>query len=185
LTNWQEREFDVGELIQRKLEPRFGMDLGWVDPTAAVFTLYDKENKTIYIYDEFYKSGVQLDKVADALREKGVSRHIKLWVDSAEPRTIDFLRQSGFNAIGSIKGPDSVFAGISFLQNMKIVVKPCCKNIITELSNFSYIKDKKTNKYSDKMTHEYSHAIDALRYCYSDIYTRRKLTTIDKSMLGL
>lgn len=185
LTNWQEREFDVQELIEQKLEPRYGMDLGWVDPTAAVFSLFDKENKTIYIFDEFYQSGVQLDKVSEELRNKGVSRHIKLWVDSAEPRTIDYLRQQGFNATGSIKGQDSVFAGISFLQNMKIIVKPNCKNIITELSNFSYIKDKKTNKYSDKMTHEYSHAIDALRYAYSDIYTRRKLTTIDKSLLGL
>lgn len=161
------------------------MDVGWVDPTAIVFSLFDKKNRTIYVYDEFYKSGVQLDGIANALREMKLGRHNKLWVDSAEPRLIEYLRTQGFNATGSIKGADSVQAGISFLQNMKIIVKPNCKHLITELSNFSYIKDKKTNRYSEKMTHEYSHAIDSLRYSYSDIYTNRKLKTLNKGVFNL
>lgn len=62
---------------------------------------------------------------------------------------------------------------------------PKYKNLIKELSNFSYIKDRRTDKYTEKMTHEYSHAIDGLGYAYSDIYTNNRLRTLDKAALGL
>lgn len=76
-------------------------------------------------------------------------------------------------------------ARILFLQDNKIIVDPNCKDIIEELSNFSYVKDKKTNKYTDDTTHEYSHSIDALGYAYSDVYKHKKLRTLEKGVLGL
>ena len=54
-----------------------------------------------------------------------------------------------------------------------------------ELSNFSYKKDKMGEYQEDCYTHEYSHAIDACRYAYSDIYTNTKLKTLSKSALSL
>lgn len=72
-----------------------------------------------------------------------------------------------------------------FLQDNLIVVHPDCKNFITELENFSYIKSKQTGEYTEDTTHEYSHAIDACRYAYSDIYTQTKLKTFNKSAFGL
>jgi hypothetical protein len=53
------------------------------------------------------------------------------------------------------------------------------------MKNFSYIKDKKTSKYTENTTHEYSHAIDALGYAYSDIYVNNRLGSFDKKLLGL
>ena len=76
-------------------------------------------------------------------------------------------------------------ARIAFLQNNKIVVNPSCANVIRELSNFSYIKDKKSGLYTEDTTHEFSHSLDALGYAYSDLYTKAKLRTLDKSILGL
>ena len=64
---------------------------------------------------------------------------VKLYVDSAEPRSIEFLRKEGYNAQGAQKGKDSVKAGLMFLQDCHLVVRPSCKNFITELENFSYI----------------------------------------------
>ena len=72
-----------------------------------------------------------------------------------------------------------------FLQNHEIIVHPRCANVIMELENFSYVKDRKTGEYTDNTTHEYSHSLDALGYAYSDIYTRSKLRTFDKGVLGL
>ena len=72
-----------------------------------------------------------------------------------------------------------------FLQDHLIIVHPKCKNFITELENFSYIKSKQTGEYTEETTHEYSHAIDACRYGYSDIYTQTKLKTINKAAFGL
>ena len=106
-------------------------------------------------------------------------------MDSAEPRSIQFFRNKGFNVSPSIKGKDSVKAGISFLQNNQIVVLPKCKKLIEELENFCYIKDKHTGLYTENMTHEYSHCIDGLRYAYSNIYSNNKLKSFDKKLLGL
>jgi phage terminase large subunit len=91
----------------------------------------------------------------------------------------------GINAKGSAKGKDSVKAGLMFLQDHLIVVHPKCKAFITELENFSYVKSKLTGEWTDDTTHEWSHAIDACRYAYSDIYTNTKVKTLDKRILGL
>lgn len=184
ITNWRAQEFDAMELAASGLEHRAGCDIGWIDPTAVIDTLYDRANKTIYVFNEFYKSGCQLEEIAKAIEDMNLKR-TKLFVDSAEPRTIQYLKTQGINAIGCAKGKDSVKAGLMFLQDHYIVVHPKCKNFITELENFSYIKSKQTGEWTEDTTHEWSHAIDACRYGYSDIYTNTKLKTINKSALSL
>ena len=108
-----------------------------------------------------------------------------MYVDAAEPRTIQFFRNEGINAAACSKGKDSVKAGLMFLQDNKIIVHPKCKAFKNELENFSYIKSKTTGEWTESTTHEYSHAIDACRYAYSDIYTNKKLKTLNKADLRL
>lgn len=184
LTNWREEEFDPLTLSASGLEHRSGMDVGWVDPSAIIDTLYDRQNKIIYVFNEFYKSGCQLTELAEAIERMNLKKN-KLYVDAAEPRTISYFKSQGINAVPCAKGKDSVKAGIMFLQDHLIVVHPSCKNFITELSNFSYIKSKQTGLYTEDTTHEWSHAIDACRYGYSDIYTQTKLKTMSKSAFSL
>ena len=183
LTNWRKQTFDPMELAQ-SLEHRAGIDLGWVDPSAIIDTLYDRHNKTIYVFNEFYKSGCQLSELATAIKGMNLSK-TKLYVDSAEPRSIQYFRNNQINAVAAQKGQDSVKAGIMFLQDHCIVVHPNCTSFINELENFSYIKSKQTGEWTEETTHEFSHAIDACRYAYSDIYTNKKLKTVDKSLFGL
>lgn len=83
------------------------------------------------------------------------------------------------------KGRDSVKAGLMFLQDNLIIVHPKCVNFITELENFSYIKSKLTGEWTEDTTHEWSHAIDACRYAFSDVYTVGKLKTFNKDLLNL
>ena len=183
-TNWKVEDFDEFELA-KKLEHRVGSDLGWIDPTTIVDSLYDRNNGIIYVFNEFYKSGCQLDEVYNAICKMNLQK-ATIWFDSAEPRTIDFFKRKGIHAKPCIKGQGSVDARISFLQNHQIIVKPNCKNLITELSNFSYEKDRLSDRpIEGKYTHEWSHAIDGLGYAYSDIYTRSKLKTLSKDVLGV
>ena len=109
----------------------------------------------------------------------------KIFVDAAEPRSISFFRQDGINATPCKKCADSVKSGLMFLQDNLIIVHPKCKNFIMELENFSYIKSKLTGEWTEDTTHEFSHAVDACRYAYSDIYTNPKLKTMSKEALGL
>jgi phage terminase large subunit len=184
ITNWRSESFDAMALASQGLEHRAGMDLGWVDKSAIIDTLYDRENKTIYVFNEFYKSGCQLSELASAIEKMNLKK-TKIFVDAAEPRSIQFFKNEGINATACAKGKDSVKAGLMFLQDHLIIVHPSCANFITELENFSYIKSKQTGEWTEDTTHEWSHAIDACRYAYSDIYTNTKVKTLNKSILGL
>ena len=184
ITNWRAQEFDAMKLASEGLEHRVGMDIGWVDKSAIIDTLYDRNNKIIYVFNEFYKSGCQLSELAEAIKNMNLKK-TKIYVDSAEPRSIQYFKQEGIAAYPCAKGKDSVKAGLMFLQDHLIIVHPSCRSFITELENFSYIKSKLTGEYTEDTTHEWSHAIDACRYAYSDIYTNTKLKTLNKSMLSL
>lgn len=184
ITNWRKEEFDPMELAAGGLEHRSGMDLGWIDKSAIVDTLYDRANKIIYVFNEFYKAGCQLSELAEAIRSMNLQKS-KIYVDAAEPRSIQFFKNEGINAVACAKGKDSVKAGLMFLQDHLIIVHPKCENFVNELENFSYIRSKQTGEWTEDTTHEFSHAIDACRYGYSDIYTNKKLKTFDKAALSL
>ena len=184
LTNWRTEEFDAMELAASGLEHRCGMDIGWIDPSSVINTLYDRDNKTIYVFEEFYQSGCQLEQLVSAIGKMNIGK-TRLYVDAAEPRTIQYLRNNGVNAEACKKGGDSVKAGLMFLQDNLIVVHPSCQNFIREISNFSYIKSKVTGLYTEDTTHEFSHSIDACRYAYSDIYCKKRLQSINKNLLNL
>lgn len=183
ITNWREEEFDAMELAAKGYEHRAGMDVGFVDPSTVIDTLYDRENKIIYIFNEFYKKGCQLDELAEAIKRMNLKK-VKLYVDAADPRAIQFFRNEGIRAEQCKKGGStgSVQTGIQFLQNHLIIVHPSCKEIKRELENFSYIRSKQTGEWTQDMTHEFSHTIDGLRYAYSDIYTMQKVKILDKNM---
>ena len=184
ITNWRKEIFNPMELAAAGLEHRVGMDLGWIDKSAIIDTLYDRENRTIYVFNEFYKSGCQPTELANAIRDMNLGKS-KIYVDAAEPRTIQFFKNEGINATACAKGKDSVKAGLMFLQDNLIVVHPKCTNFIMELENFSYIKSKVTGEWTEDTTHEFSHAIDACRYAYSEIYTNKQLKTFNKAILSL
>ena len=184
ITNWRKEEFDAMALAAAGLEHRVGMDLGWIDKSAIIDSLYDRENHIIYVFNEFYKSGCQLSELAEAIERMNLCKS-KIYVDAAEPRSIQYFKTQGINAVACAKGQDSVKAGLMFLQDNLIIVHPKCQNFITELENFSYIKSKITGEWTEDTTHEWSHAIDACRYGYSDIYTNTKLKTLNKSALSL
>lgn len=182
--NWRKDDLgDIRELSKEGWELRVGMDLGFVDPSTIVSSMYNEKQSIIYVFDSWSESGCQLDEIKKALEQREwITRHIKIYMDSADARAIDYFRRQGYNAVQCLKGPGSVESRITFLQNHEIVVnEKSGQKLITELSNFSYIKDKKTGKYTEKTTHEYSHCIDGLGYAYSDIYAKGRVRTFDKT----
>jgi phage terminase large subunit len=185
ITNFRVEAFDPMELASRGLEHRCGMDVGWVDPTSICNTLYDRENKIIYVFEEFYKSGCQLEEIANAIKDMKINK-TKIYIDASEPRVIQFLKNEGINADKCIKGNNSVKSGYMFLQDHLIIVDPKCENLIMEFENLSYKKSKLTGEFTEEFDdHRWTHGCDSLRYAYSDIYTNTKLKTFNKSLLSL
>lgn len=143
----------------------FGLDFGYTnDPTAFIAFLIDKEERKIWIYDEFYRSGMLNKDIYDLIVKKGYSKEI-ITADSAEPKSIEELRRLGLRRIVSArKDKDSIIHGLQYLQSFKIYIHPKCVNAIMEFENYTWQKDKKTGEYINKPIDKYCHLIDALRY---------------------
>lgn len=161
--NVEQRDFNIDNI--RKIDgvkAGFGLDFGFTDPNAFVAMCVDNRKKEIYIFDEWYKKGVTNRVIADAIKEKGYSGE-RIICDSAEPKSISELQEYGIKAESSRKGRDSVNHGIQQIQNYKIIVHPSCVEFWREIQNYCYAKDRYGNLL-DKPDHEFSHAMDAMRY---------------------
>lgn len=161
--NWVEEDFDINEIKQRSnVRSAFGMDFGFVDENAFVCSLVDNDNKDIFIFDEWFATNVTNIQIAEHIKSMGYGSE-RVICDCAEPKSISELYNNGIRAEACRKGADSVRHGISQIQGFRIHVKPKCVNIIKELSNYAWAKDK-DGKPTDKPEHEFSHGMDALRY---------------------
>ena len=163
--NWEEREFDIDE-VRRKpgVHSVFGLDFGYTnDPTALFCGLLDRENRTLYVFDEMYEKGMSNERIARKVVEMGYSKE-RITADSAEPKSIDRLRELGLYHIRAArKGKDSISNGIDFLQDYHFVIHPRCVNFLTEISNYTWDTDKLGNKVG-KPIDDFNHLMDAMRY---------------------
>ena len=87
----------------------------------------------------------------------------KITADSAEPKSIDQLKGYGLRVKGAEKGKDSINAGVQFIQDFEIIIHPRCVNFLTEISNYTWDKDKFENKLN-KPIDDFNHLMDAMRY---------------------
>lgn len=173
--NWEERYFDFREIIRiyPEIKPVFGLDFGYTnDPTAFFCGLLDLENKNLYVFNEFYEKGLQNNQIYQKIENMGFNKE-KIVADSAEQKSIDYLRMLGLNRIISAKkGPDSINAGIAFLQEFKIIVHPNCVNFMNEISTYCWDKDK-FDKQINKPIDDNNHLMDAMRYAVEE-YMKKK-----------
>ena len=157
-------DFDIDEV--RKIPgiiSAFGLDFGYTDPNAFTACMVDNTNMVIYVFDEWYRTGVTNKIIADAIKEKGYGGQ-RIICDCAEPKSIAELQEEGIKAEASRKGKDSVNHGIQLIQNYKIVVhERNCPEFKIEISNYCWAKDK-NGKPTDKPDHEFSHGMDSFRY---------------------
>ncbi|MGO0885061.1 PBSX family phage terminase large subunit [Clostridioides difficile] len=167
--NWEERVFNIDAIIeQRNIKSAFGMDFGYTnDPSTLFCGLVDEASKEIYVFDEIYKQGMSNEKLYREVNGKGYSKE-HITADSASPKDIDHLRDLGLRNIkGSRKGKDSVNNGIQYIQDYKIIVHPKCVNFLTEISNYTWDKDKFGNKIN-KPIDDFNHLMDAMRYALEE-----------------
>ena len=162
-----------------------GLDFGFSnDTTALVASIINTESKEIYIFKEWGDTGKTNQQIASVIKSLGFSKSVII-ADSAEPKSIEEIRREGISRIReSVKGADSVIHGIQQLQGFKIYINPSCTETITELENYSWQKDKKTNEYINKPIDAFNHFLDALRYSLQ-CCDKHKLQTISKAKLGL
>ena len=169
--HWEEKTFDYREIVKTPgIKSVFGLDFGYVaDPTALFCGLIDLENHVLWVFDEMYGYGMTNEDIAKEIRKMGFAKEQNQSGCSHEPKSIDRLRELGISHIRKArKGKDSIIYGISNLQNFKIFVHPKCTNFITEISNYTWDKDKKTGERINKPIDDFNHLMDAMRYATED-----------------
>lgn len=172
--NWEERVFDVHEIsIRPSVRSAFGMDFGYVnDPSTLFCGLVDTVAREIYVFDEMYEKGMSNEDILSKVSGMGYSKE-RIKADSAEPKSIAYLRKAGLTRIRAAKkGPDSIRAGISIIQDYKIIIHPRCVNFITEISNYTWDKDKFDNAIN-KPIDDFNHLMDAMRYAMEEFDGRK------------
>lgn len=145
------------------IQSAFGLDFGYTnDPTAMCAMFIDPAQKKLYVWDELYEKGLSNRKIYETITAMGYSKE-KIIADSAEPKSIDELRGYGLRVTGAAKGKDSINNGIQFIQDFEIIVHPRCVNFLTEISNYSWDKDKFGTKLNVPID-DFNHLMDAMRY---------------------
>ena len=181
--NYEILDFDVGKLIKsKKYITLTGLDFGFTnDPTALIVSLVNEKEKELYIIDEYGETGLTNPDIANIIKSLGYQKNI-IMCDSADPKSIEEIRRQGIPRVKACKkSPDSVLHGIQQLQQYKIYVLPKCEKTITELQNYAWEKDKKTNEYINKPIDRFNHFLDALRYSMQII--KNRLGVLEKGAL--
>jgi len=155
------RYIEINEIpIQAKFLS-FGMDFGYTnDPTTLIGIWKDGYN--IYTKEYLYRTMMTTTDIHKFLQSLNIDREM-IWADSAEVRLIDELRRMGWNIKPSIKGRDSVNAGIDLLKRYKIHITNDSNNTIQEFRNYKW-KEDKNGKMINIPEDRNNHLIDALRY---------------------
>jgi phage terminase large subunit len=138
---------------------RYGLDFGYSNDPTAIVAIYLFNGG--YIFDEIcYQPRLKNREIADIF--ENIPKALII-ADSAEPKSIDELKERKLNIIGSQKGQGSVLQGIQYVQDQRISVTKRSVNIIREYRNYLWLTDKE-----GKMINEpqgfLNHAMDAIRY---------------------
>ena len=143
---------------QARLE-RYGIDFGYTnDPTAIVAIYYLNGG---YILDEVaYQRGLLNKDIADILKNQSPKLVI---ADSAEPKSIDEIKQFGINILPSVKGKDSVRYGIQTVQDQRISVTRRSVNLLKEYRGYLWQMDKNGRVLNEPEPIN-DHCLDAARY---------------------
>ena len=166
--NFIEKSFTLDEV--RDFVTVAGLDFGYTnDPTAFFIGFLDDKNKSLYVWDEIYKKGLSNRKIYEEIKRQGYAKE-SITADSAEPKSIDELYDYGLRIKGAKKGRDSILNGIQWIQDLKIIIHPRCTNFITEISNYTWDKDR-FGKTLNIPVDDFNHLMDAMRYALEEYIT--------------
>lgn len=142
----------------------YGLDFGFKDVTSLCrAALYNGE---IYAQELIYKSGLTNTgprSIVSEMDRLGIERDVPIWCDQADPKSIEAIYRSGYNAKKADKGKGSILAGIACMQGYKInlINSP---NAEKEAMLYVYDRDKEGNSIPTRPIDAHNHFWDSLRY---------------------
>jgi phage terminase large subunit len=144
----------------------YGLDFGYTNDPTALVAVYQLENN-LYLDELIYRTGLTNRDIHAHFQSFSLDRRDEIFADSAEPKSIDELHRFGWNVKPTVKGADSVNAGIDILKRHKLFATPRSSNLIKELQNYKWVEDKNGNLLNKPIS-AFDHGIDAARYAVAN-----------------
>jgi phage terminase large subunit len=160
------------EYFNLPYQPRLGMDFGFNDPATLEEVKVNENN--IWIHERLYERHLDFDQLFEKVQE---FKNQKIVGDSSAKTLIITLSARGLWLESSIKGADSVYAGIQWILGKNIHITETSHGIIEETLNYSWLPDK--NKVpTDKPEDANNHGWDAVRYATEDLQTNQDFRSL-------
>lgn len=134
-----------------------GLDFGYTNDPTAIIEIYNYNGQRI-VNELKYQTGLLNSDIAKIL-----PKHVIVYADSSEPKSIEEIRRYGITIKGVTKGKDSINYGIDVMQRQNYLVTSNSTNLIKELRSYTWDVDKQGTRLN-KPIDNFNHAIDALRY---------------------
>ena len=134
-----------------------GLDFGYTNDPTAIIEIYNY-NGTRILNELKYQTGMLNSDIA-----KELPKHVPVYADSSEPKSIEEIKRYGITIKGVTKGKDSINYGIDVMQRQEYLVTSNSVNLIKELRAYCWDTDKAGTRLN-KPIDTNNHAIEALRY---------------------
>lgn len=152
----------IDEIPHEARLERYGLDFGFTNDPTVIEAIY-KYNGAFIIDEIAYQKGLSNKSISDIFHN--IDRALVI-ADSAEPKSIDEIKNYGINIIGAVKGQGSVNQGIQYVKDQKIFITKRSQKTYKAYTNYLWIEDNRgviINEPDDTI-HEWSNPMDAVRY---------------------
>lgn len=156
----------------------YGLDFGFSNDPTAIVAVY-KWNELRVLDEICYRTGMLNSDIANLIPDG-----VRVFADSAEPKSIEEIKRAGKMIEGAKKGKDSINYGIQLMQNQQYLITQQSTNLIKEFREYSW----DTARPSDKLEEgarvnrpakgQADHGVDAIRYHEMSTLTQRKIYVI-------
>lgn len=153
----------VAEMTENFKREYIGLDFGYGAPTAIEHLRLNAGE--IWIDEVAYRPGLTNPEIAEIIRGAGLA-HITIVADSAEPKSIQELRNTGLTVVPADKGDDSIRVGIQIMNRYKKHYTARSLGSINENRRYCYPTDINGGVDTRKPIPKFDHAKDAERYVF-------------------
>ena len=145
----------------------YGMDFGFTNDPTTLVAVY-KWNEKLIIDELIYQTKLLNSDIIRKCKEL-TDMQTYIIADSAEPKSIQEIKNAGIRIKAAEKGKDSINHGIDLLQQYELLITSRSTNLIKEFRNYTWDVDRQGNKLN-KPIDDWNHGIDALRYSSESLH---------------
>jgi phage terminase large subunit len=140
----------------------YGLDFGYTNSKTALVKCWENETD-IWLQGLLYESGLQNHDIVAHFKNLIPNRRDYIVADCEEPKAIDFIASYGFNIHKSVKGPDSIENGISYMKGKKLHLISGDDNLRSNFRNYKWKEDRNGTPLNEPLKID-DHYCDAARY---------------------